>query len=172
MPVVTPSLVLLLMLSVVRTASAYDPPLLDPQKSGGHARKDAALVIAAEDYASIPDATFAKADADAFTGFLTGNADVPAGNVVRLDNPSAAEIRTALVALKGRVKKNGTVWLYFAGHGGIVRVDLQAQSVLLPSLRPQRSGTCQISWAGRSQRLRLCAQRNAPAAGSLVKLRV
>lgn len=130
LPVVTPSLLLLLSaLSLVCPAHAYDPPALDPQKASGRARKDVALVIAAEDYASIPDAPFAAADADAFTGFLTGNADVPAGNVVRLDNPSAAEIRTALVTLKGRVKKNGTIWLYFAGHGGI---DADGLRIVLP----------------------------------------
>ena len=110
---------LLPMLAVSRAALAYDPPTLDAQKGSGRARKDAALVIAVEDYASIPDAAFAKADADAFTNFLVGNADVPASNVVRLDNPTAADIRSALVILPSRVRKNGTVWVYFAGHGGI-----------------------------------------------------
>lgn len=112
-------LTLLPIFAVSRAALAYDPPALDPEKASGRARKDAALVIAVEDYASIPDARLASADADAFTNFLTGNADVPVGNILRLDNPSAAEIRSALVTLPGRVKKKGTVWLYFAGHGGI-----------------------------------------------------
>lgn len=110
---------LLPMLAVSGAALAYEPPALDPQKGSGRSKKDAALVIAVEDYASIPDAAFAKADADAFTSFLVGNADVPANNVVRLDNPTAADIRSALVILPSRVRKNGTVWVYFAGHGGI-----------------------------------------------------
>ncbi len=100
-------------------AADGEPPELVAQKSPGRARKDAALVIAVEDYMSIPDAPHASADADAFTAFLTGNADVPAGNVLRLDNPSAAEIRTGIVVTRGRVRKNGTIWVYFAGHGGI-----------------------------------------------------
>ncbi len=133
------SLVLLAFLLRTPAAFALDPApavihatprTLDPEKSADHARKDAAVVIAVEDYASIPDATDAKADADAFAGFLTGNADVPAGNVLRLDNPSAAEIRSALVTLKGRVRKNGTIWLYFAGHGGI---DAEGARVVLPA---------------------------------------
>ena len=135
----TPSLVLLLSgLSAVVPAQAYDPPALGPQKASGRARKDVALVIAVEDYVSIPDASLAAADADAFTGFLTGNADVPARNLVRLDNPSAAEIRTALVTLKGRVQKNGTIWLYFAGHGG---VDAEGLRIVLPvDVAPEFAG--------------------------------
>ncbi len=117
--ILLPLLPLLPLLALTRPVLAFDPPALDPQKGTGRSRKDAALVIAVEDYASIPDASDASADADAFTDFLTGNADLPAGNIVRLENPSAAEIRTALVTLPGRVRKNGTLWLYFAGHGGI-----------------------------------------------------
>jgi hypothetical protein len=113
-------LLLLLALSGrASTVTAGDLPALNAKKGLGHSRKDAALVIAVEDYASIPDAYAAGADADAFTGFLTGNADLPSSNVLRLTNASAADIRNGLVGIRSKVKKNGTIWVYFAGHGGV-----------------------------------------------------
>jgi hypothetical protein len=98
---------------------AAEPPALTPQKGSGHARKDVALVIGVEDYASIPDAYHAADDAEAFAGFLVGNADLPPSNVLQLRNASAADIRNGLVGIRSKVKKNGTIWVYFAGHGGV-----------------------------------------------------
>jgi hypothetical protein len=112
--------VLLLLAVAVRAPfAAAEPPALSTPKGTGHARKDAALVIGVEDYASIPDAYAADADADAFAAFLMGNADLPSSNVLRLRNASAADIRNGLVGIRSKVKKNGTIWVYFAGHGGV-----------------------------------------------------
>lgn len=122
--------VLPLLALCARAAWAEDPPPLAPIRGGGRARRDAALVIAIEDYAAIPDATAASADADAFTGFLVGNADVPASSVTRLDNPTVEQMRAALGALKSHVRKKGTLWVYVAGHGG---VDADGARIVLPA---------------------------------------
>lgn len=113
-----------------RAAWADEPPPLTPIRGTGRARRDAALVVALEDYASIPDAPAAAADADAFTSFLVGNADVPAAAVVRLDNPTADQVRAAVASLKARVRKKGTAWVYVAGHGG---VDADGARLILPA---------------------------------------
>lgn len=114
-----PLVLLLAIAGRVSVVVAGELPALTAKKGAGHARKDAALVIGVEDYASIRDAYAAGADADAFALFLTGNADLPASNVLRLNNASAADIRNGLVGVRSKVKKNGTIWVYFAGHGGV-----------------------------------------------------
>lgn len=100
------------------TALAAWPDVDEPLKTGGSAPAEAAIVIGNEDYAFLPDVPYAKRDALAFYRFLLYTRGLPPGNVRLLDQGANREmVLGALAEVRERVGADGTVWVYFAGHG-------------------------------------------------------
>jgi uncharacterized caspase-like protein len=113
---------------------AAPPPIDTPRPSGLRSRKDAALVVSVEDYEALPDATKAASDAAAMAAWLRGTRGVE--RVVALSNPSAAALRRGLGEAARGVRRGGTLWLYFAGHGAVT--DAGGRVLLAAEARPGR----------------------------------
>lgn len=101
-------------------ALAADPPEVDPAiKTGDRATRDAALVIGNEAYAALPQVTWAQADARSFKDWLLTSRGVSKYRVRTIENGGPAAIRKELKRLQWRVRRGGTMWIYFAGHGTV-----------------------------------------------------
>ena len=104
-------------------ASAGWPSLSDPAPSAGGGGRDAALIIAIQDYAFVPDIPGARANGNAWLTWLTKSRGVKAENVRTLwDAQATAEVieRKAREAA-GLVGSGGTLWFVFIGHGAPAR---------------------------------------------------
>ncbi len=114
-------------------ATAAEPtvlPRLEPPRTASTAPQDAAVVIGIEDYVYLPNVPFARADAEAFHRFLTDTVGVPPERIKNLAVQPATRT-TMLNAVRGaaqRVGPNGTLWIYFVGHGAPV-VDASGDAV-------------------------------------------
>jgi hypothetical protein len=99
-------------------ASASEVPALDDGAPRGepHAA-DAALVVANEDYAFLPDVPFAGRDGDAVAHTLVATRGIPRERVRVLHGANREQLLDAFDSVVGQVGAEGTVWLYFAGHG-------------------------------------------------------
>lgn len=99
-------------------ASASEVPALDDGAPRGepHAA-DAALVVANEDYAFLPDVPFAARDADAVAHTLVTTRGIPRERVRVLHGANREQLLDAFDSVVGQVGGEGVVWLYFAGHG-------------------------------------------------------
>ncbi|MBT3223720.1 MAG: hypothetical protein HN348_32020, partial [Proteobacteria bacterium] len=94
------------------------PDILAEHKTGVRAPEDVAVVVGIEDYPFLPDVPYAKRDAEAFYRYLIYTRGIPPDRVKLLINaPTADEVRKAVQVAASRVVENGTVWVYFAGHG-------------------------------------------------------
>jgi hypothetical protein len=120
---------LTLIAAPAHAADAVPPPIDAPPAASGRARKDAAVIIGIEDYASLPDASGARADADAFEALVRARG---VELVHRVSDASSAAARAAIGAGARDVKRKGTLWIYVAGHGAATaegaRVLLGAES--------------------------------------------
>lgn len=111
-------------------ATAADAPSIDePAALGMRSKKDAALVVAVEDYLTLPDAVHARRDGAAFQGWLVGSRGLDATRVTTVEDATRSSARTGLEAAVKAVKKGGTLWIYWTGHGAVV----DGQRVLLGS---------------------------------------
>ena len=83
------------------------------------ASKDAALLVAIEQYESLVHIPGARTNAEDWFQFLRTSLRVPASNIVRLHDREAkhVRIRSALMELMKRTKSGGRVWFVFIGHG-------------------------------------------------------
>ena len=81
--------------------------------------KDAALLIAVEDYAFVPDIPGAVKNINDWHAWLTGHHGVPVSRVrlLRNEQATAEEIRFQAAEVAKLAPKGGTVWLVFIGHG-------------------------------------------------------
>jgi hypothetical protein len=133
------------------SAFAAEVPSIDESAPRGSAhRGDAALVVANEDYAFLPDVPYANRDADAVALTLTDVRGIPPERVRILHGANREQILEAFDAVAAQVS-DGTLWVYFSGHGAsspstteplLVGDDakrdaavFQARSVSLPELR-------------------------------------
>lgn len=99
------------------TALAALPDVDTPLKTGADAPHDAAVVAGIEDYYELPDVPFAERDAQAFADYLLYTRGVPSDRVARVAKANREKLLAA-VELAGRAAgPEGTVWVYFAGHG-------------------------------------------------------
>lgn len=118
-----------MLIALLAAAVAAEPPSLEsPVATGARARKDAALIVGNQDYATLADAPGAAADAEAFTGFVVATRGVAAERVLTLVNADANQIRAGVQAAAKHVKKGGTLWIYWSGHGAL---DGNGQRTLL-----------------------------------------
>lgn len=136
-----------------RPALAVDLPNLDgvPIKTGAASANDAAIVIGIEDYLRVPDVPGATADAKLVRDFLVYTRGIPPARVRMLTTGTSREVMLgALQDMGGQVGPGGTLWFYFAGHGGAspsgerlllgddvpsVPEALQARSVLMSEVK-------------------------------------
>ena len=105
------------MLLSLATAFAHAAPH-DPLCDGAH---DAALIVAIEDYALLPDVPGALAEADAWAAWLTRTRRIPAANVVVLRDDAAVDRAIAAAAARAasRVRPGGVLWVAFVGHASM-----------------------------------------------------
>lgn len=98
--------------------STATPPSIDtPIETGDKAKKDSALIIAMEDYATLPDLPGVSEDVRAMQDFLIHTRGIPEERVRVASNSSRGEIVHALQAAAADAKKKGTLWIYFVGYG-------------------------------------------------------
>lgn len=107
----------MLLPALLGAALAAPPAVVEPARTGASAPNDAALLIAIERYAFLPPVPHARRDLAAVADALVFSRGVPADNVVRLDGGNAEQIRAGLLRAKERLGADGTLWVYFAGHG-------------------------------------------------------
>ena len=100
-------------------ALATWPSLSPPPAATGGGAKDAALVIAIEDYFAVPDVAGARANGSDWVRWLTKTRGLKPQNVVTLwDGDATAEaMARAADAVAAKAGKGGTVWVVFIGHG-------------------------------------------------------
>ena len=101
-------------------------PELTPPATKRSAAQDAAVVIGVEGYSTgLPPATYAERDAEAFAGFLRDTVGIPRSRVKVLIGPRATgpAMERALKAYAAKVGAEGTLWVYFSGHGAPAKGD-------------------------------------------------
>lgn len=100
------------------TVWAVNPPTVEPSPKGDSKNKnDAAIVIGNENYRQMPQAIYAVNDAIAISGFLKNTRLVTKSKMTQLNNAKKSDIEKALSKYSKKTNKNGTLWIYFAGHG-------------------------------------------------------
>ncbi len=99
-------------------AEAMWPDLSEPPGMGGGS-KDAAVVVAIEDYNSVFDIPGAKANGLDWYSYLTDGRGIAASRVQLVtDNDATREgISDAIELARSAVKPGGTLWFVFIGHG-------------------------------------------------------
>lgn len=108
---------------LLSAAWAALPSLSEPLRTGNSAPQDAGVVIGLEDYAFLPDIPYARADAQVFADWLVYTRGVPADRVRLLTAGSVEDMRSAVAEARKRAGSNGTVWVYYAGHGAASTAD-------------------------------------------------
>jgi hypothetical protein len=93
------------------------PDIDTPLKTGASAPDDAAVVVGLADYYELPDVPFADRDAQAFADYLLYSRGVPSDRIVRLPKANREKFLAAVEEAAQRAGSEGTVWVYFAGHG-------------------------------------------------------
>ncbi len=94
------------------------PSIDDPLRTGARSPADAAVVIGIEDYAFLPDVPYAERDAQAMEDLFVYTMGIPYDRVQRLGAGASKEkILAAVDEAASLVGPEGTLWLYYAGHG-------------------------------------------------------
>ena len=112
---------MLSLLTLLLTANATEPlwpDLSEPPRVGGGS-KDAAVIVAIEDYNSVGDIPGAKANGLDWYSYLTDGRGIAASRVQLLTDSDATKegIETAVAEATRAVKSGGTLWFVFIGHG-------------------------------------------------------
>jgi hypothetical protein len=84
--------------------------------TGAKATQDAALIIGNQSYDWLPEAPFARNDAASVYEHLRYTRGLPSSRLRTLNDTTVAEMRKGLKRAAGNVGRNGTLWVYFAGH--------------------------------------------------------
>ncbi|MFH1469563.1 MAG: caspase family protein [Pseudomonadota bacterium] len=84
--------------------------------TGAIAKRDAALIIGNQSYDWLPEAPYARNDAAAVYEHLRYTRGLSSSHLRTLNDASVDEMRKGLRRATGRVWRNGTLWIYFAGH--------------------------------------------------------
>lgn len=111
-------------------ALAAKTPNIDPAtQTEDRAGRDAALIIGNEGYAALPQAQWATDDARSFRGWAEATRGITRRRVQFATDADFDTIWKLTKRASWRVRKRGTLWVYFAGHGS---VDDQGRRVVLP----------------------------------------
>lgn len=127
-----PRLPLLLPVLVALGAPAHaaKAPNIDPAvRTEERASRDAALVIGNEGYLALPQAVWAQDDARSFRGWAESTRGISPRRIEFAVDADAETITKLAKRASWRVKKRGTLWVYYAGHG---TVDDAGRRLLLP----------------------------------------
>lgn len=98
-------------------SDAVPPPITPAVSTGESSSRDGALVIGNEAYHALPQAQWATNDARAFVDWLAQSRGVSAYRTMLVENADEKTISKAARRLRWRVRRNGTAWIYYAGHG-------------------------------------------------------
>jgi len=114
----------------MNTASASEPPIVEPSPIGELKNwRDAAVVIGNENYYRLPQAVYAYNDASSMMNFMKNTRRVSKYRMTYLQNTKQEEMEKALSKYYRRTSRKGTLWIYFAGHG---YTDENGNRYLLP----------------------------------------
>ncbi len=103
---------------VVSALAAGLPDIDTPLKTGATAPDDAAVVVGLDSYYELPDVPFADRDAQAFADYLLYTRGVPSDRIARVAKANREKLLAAVQGAAEQAGSEGTVWVYFAGHGG------------------------------------------------------
>jgi hypothetical protein len=93
--------------------------------------EDAAVIIGNRQYGRLPDVPYADRDADAFALWAMHTRGIPVHRLHRVRNGSRRMMERALLDAMRSLGDDGTLWVYYAGHGVISPVS--GQRMLLGS---------------------------------------
>lgn len=135
-------------------------PLVTPPIPGeAIGSKDAALVIAIEDYMAAPDLPGAVSNGRDWVMWLKQSRGVPVVKFLENNAATKDEILIAAMGLAGQVKEGGRLWVVFIGHGApsrdsdggvLVGVDAQQNALSLDS-RSVKLSELEQAFAGGAQ---------------------
>jgi len=103
--------------SLFSIASAAPPDLDVPHESGATAVADAAAVLYVEDYVHLDDVDGAFRDATLMSTIFTTSVGIPKSSVKMTSAGNRSRMRSTVQTAAKRVKKGGTLWVYFSGYG-------------------------------------------------------
>ncbi len=101
------------------TQIATWPELDEPPALNSIGARDAAVVVAIEDYSSLQDVVGAESNGEDWYRFFTRGMQIPATQVVflRRNEATAEGMKAALATAASRAQAGGNVWFVFIGHG-------------------------------------------------------
>ncbi len=85
-------------------------------QTGAKANKDAALIIGNQSYQDLPDAPYARNDSAAVYEHLRYTRGLGSYRLRTLNDATVADMEKGVRRVRGRVQRNGTLWIYFSGH--------------------------------------------------------
>ncbi len=85
-------------------------------ETGAKIRNDAALIVGNQTYADMSDAPYARNDAASVYEHLRYTRGLGSYRLRTLNDATVKEIERGVRRVRGRVRRNGTLWIYFAGH--------------------------------------------------------
>jgi len=103
---------------VLPALAAGLPDIDAPLKTGASAPGDAAVVVGLEHYYELPEVPYAERDARAFADYLLYTRGVPSDRIHNVPKANREKILSAVQQAAEHAGSDGTVWVYFAGHGG------------------------------------------------------
>ncbi|MFT4977235.1 MAG: putative caspase-like protein, partial [Myxococcota bacterium] len=105
---------------LLSTASASDLwPDLSSSPSGSSGSRDAAVVVAIQDYAVVGDIAGAQSNGLDWYTYFTDGRGIPASRVTLLADAEGVkeDIEGAVETARAAVRSGGTLWFVFIGHG-------------------------------------------------------
>jgi hypothetical protein len=97
--------------------SEWSAPSVDKAiETGAKASKDAALIIGNQSYLDLPDAPYARNDAASVYEHLRYTRGLGSYRLRTLNDATVKDIEKGVRRVRGRVRRNGTLWIYFSGH--------------------------------------------------------
>ena len=149
LPVTLRSVAACAALAVAASSSEW-PDLSRPARAIGGGGRDAAVVVAIQDYVFVPGVAGAKSNGNEWYQYLSETLGVPEPNIKLLTNEDATreEILDATRKMSERVGRKGTLWFVFVGHGApsadgkdglLIGVDAQQKAESLQARSVRRS---------------------------------
>lgn len=126
--------------------------------------EDAAIAIGLEDYFRIPDVPYARADAEAFATWATYTHKIPSDRVEQVTSGGREYLLAAADRAGERVGPNGTVYLYFSGHGA-AHPETGDRLLLGDDVAPDATG-----FAARGVTVKELAERASAGGGKVLLL--
>jgi hypothetical protein len=123
--------IFLLLFSLVTSAAAQEPetPQISPAiRSRTKAKRDYAIIVANETYASLPQVRWALDDGAAVYDYLRNTRGVSKWRIRYVKNASHYRLKSYMKKGRYNSSSRGTLWVYFSGHG---YVDEDGQRILL-----------------------------------------